>query len=168
MVDEDQDRRGHDHRGHDRRDEDPRIENRPGEHHPEEGPRATLALRTAGGELTDPDAGSRRDARARAAESAALFTELGTLPESAREELFGPSSQWALFICYPEGPVQVGVVLDPPLSVHAPTLEELEHRVREVIAEHRGVVPADVHAFGKRVPREVALAALRAADDRDG
>jgi hypothetical protein len=64
--------------------------------------------------------------------------------------------------------VQVGVVLDPPLSVHAPSLDELEHRVREVIAEHRGVVAADVHAFGKRVPRDVALTVLRAADDEAG
>ena len=125
--------------------------------------RATLALRTTG-EIVDPDPGARRDARARAEESTALFTALGALPESAREGLFGPSSQWALFTFYAEGPVQVGVVLDPPLSVHAPTLDELEHRVREVIAEHRGVVAADVHAFGKRVPREVALTALRGAD----
>ena len=124
--------------------------------------RATLALRTTG-EIVDPDPGARRDARARAEESTALFTALGTLPESARQGLFGPSSQWALFTFYAEGPVQVGVVLDPPLSVHAPTLDELEHRVREVIAEHRGVVAADVHAFGKRVPREVALTALRGA-----
>lgn len=125
--------------------------------------RATLALRAAAGELTDPDPGARRDARARAAESTALFTELGALPEPAREGLFGPSSQWALFTFYAEGPVQVGVVLDPPLSVHAPTLDELERRVREVIAEHRGVVAEDVHAFGKRVQREVALTALRTA-----
>lgn len=130
--------------------------------------RATLALRAAGGALTDPDAGSRRDARARAALSSALFTALGVLPEPAREGLFGPTSQWALFTYYAEGPVQVGVVLDPPLSVHAPSLDELEHRVREVIAEHRGVVAADVHAFGKRVPRDVALTVLRAADDEAG
>lgn len=130
--------------------------------------RATLALRAAGGALTDPDAGSRRDARARAAQSSALFTALGVLPEPAREGLFGPTSQWALFTYYAEGPVQVGVVLDPPLSVHAPSLDELEHRVREVIAEHRGVVAADVHAFGKRVPRDVALNVLRAADDEAG
>ena len=128
--------------------------------------RATLALRTTG-EIVDPDPGARRDARARAEESTALFTALGTLPESARQGLFGPSSQWALFTFYAEGPVQIGVVLDPPLSVHAPTLDELEHRVREVIAEHRGVVAADVHAFGKRVPREVALAALHDAVGTD-
>ena len=65
--------------------------------------RATLALRAAGGALTDPDAGSRRDARARAAESSALFTALGVLPEPAREGLFGPASQWALFTYYAEG-----------------------------------------------------------------
>ena len=129
--------------------------------------RATLALRAAGGALTDPDAGSRRDARARAAESSALFTALGVLPEPAREGLFGPASQWALFTYYAEGPVQVGVVLDPPLSVHAPTLDELEHRVRDVIAEHRGVVAADVHAFGKRVPRDIALTVLRTAEPDD-
>ena len=133
--------------------------------------RTTLALRAAG-EIVDPDPGVRRDARARAEESTALFTTLGTLPTPAREGLFGPSSQWALFTFYAEGPVQVGVVLDPPLSVHAPTLDELEHRVREVIAEHRGVVAADVHAFGKRVfgkrvPREVALAALHDAVGTD-
>ena len=95
------------------------------------------------------------------------------LPEPAREGLFGPASQWALFTYYAEGPVQVGVVLDPPLSVHAPTLDELEHRVRDVIAEHRGVVAADVHAFGKRVPRDIALTVLRTAEpeadpDADG
>jgi hypothetical protein len=128
----------------------------------DENRRAELAHR-ADGALTDPGAGTRKDARTRAEESVALFTALGTLPWPHREELFGPTSQWALFTYYAEGPVQVGVVLDPPLSVHAPSLAELEQRVVGVVAEHRGVVTADVHAFGKRVPREVALSALRAA-----
>ncbi|MCP5592242.1 hypothetical protein NL301_27865, partial [Klebsiella pneumoniae] len=73
------------------------------------------------------------------------------------------TSQWALYVRYAEGPVQVGVVLDPPLSVHAPSPADLDARVRSVVAEHRGVVEADVHAFGKQVPREVALTALRGA-----
>ncbi|MBB5830551.1 hypothetical protein [Brachybacterium aquaticum] len=126
-------------------------------------PGGTLAPRHPGGPLTDPSAATRRDARGRADQVAALFTELGPLPDPARQDLFGPTSQWALYVRYAEGPVQVGVVLDPPLSVHAPSPADLDARVRSVVAERRGVVEADVHAFGKQVPREVALTALRGA-----
>lgn len=123
---------------------------------------AALVLRARSGELAVPEDGPRRARQTRAEAHAMLFMALGDLPGSAQEDLFGPVVQRVLYVYYEEGPTLVGTVLDPPISVHAPTASGLEGKVREYVAVHRGVVEADVHAFGKRVDRETALGILTA------
>jgi hypothetical protein len=123
---------------------------------------AALVLRARSGELTLPEDASRRGRQTRAEAHSMLFTALGDLPDSAQDDLFGPVVQRVLYVYYEEGPAVVGTVLDPPVSVHAPTERGLEGKVIEYVAEHRGVVEADVHAFGKRVDREIALGILAA------
>lgn len=124
-----------------------------------------LALRIPA-ELTVQSGAGRRsdetDADARAATHAMLFTRLGVLPDEAQQNLFGPDVQRVLYVYYDEGPTLVGAVLDPPVAVHAPSTGGLEAKVRRYVAEHRGVVEADVHPFGKRVDRSDAVEILGA------
>ncbi|APX32814.1 hypothetical protein BH708_08875 [Brachybacterium sp. P6-10-X1] len=121
---------------------------------------AALALRAEQGELTAPPAAARRGPEARADTHTMLFTVLGRLPQAAESDLFGPGVQRVLYVYYPEGSTLVGAVLDPPVSVHAPTTDALDAKVRAYVAEQRGVVEADVHPFGKRVDRARAVEAL--------
>lgn len=121
---------------------------------------AALALRAEQGELTVPHETVRRDPGARADTHTMLFTVLGRLPDAAENDLFGPGIQRVLYVYYAEGATLVGAVLDPAVSMHAPTPDALEAKVRAYVAEQRGVVEADVHAFGKRVDREHALETL--------
>lgn len=119
-----------------------------------------LTRRTTGEELTVLDGGDRPGAPDRAEGHAMLVTHLGSLPDAAAEERFGPDVQRALYVYYAEGPSLVGAVLDPPLSVHASSAPALEATMRTVVAEHRGVVEADVHPFGRRVERDRALSVI--------
>ncbi|MGY5766683.1 hypothetical protein ACXET9_15995 [Brachybacterium sp. DNPG3] len=123
--------------------------------------RKVLALRADSAELTIRGGARRRGARERADAHSHLFTTLGPLPAPAETDLFGSAAQRALYVFYEEGHICVGVVLDPPVSVHAPSSAALEERVRAHVAEHRGVVRADVHPFGKRVERDQAIGILR-------
>lgn len=127
-------------------------------------PLTALELR-ARAEMTAPAGTGRHGARHRADDSAphgALFTRLDDLSEAAREDLFGPPVQHALYVYYAEGPTLVGAVLDPPVAVHAPSASTLDARIRTYVAEHRGVVEADVQTFGRRVERDHALRILSA------
>ncbi|MGP9681974.1 hypothetical protein [Brachybacterium sp. AOP3-A1-3] len=127
-------------------------------------PLTALELR-ARAEMTAPAGVGRSGARHRAEgseSSTTFFTRLDDLPERAREELFGPSVQHVLYVYYAEGPTLVGAVLDPPVAVHAPSASALEARIRTYVAEHRGVVEADVQTFGRRVERDHALRILTA------
>lgn len=127
---------------------------------------AVLALRAEQGELTIPPDAARRGPEARADTHTMLFTVLGRLSATAESDLFGPGIQRVLYVYYPEGSTLVGAVLDPPVSMHAPTTDALDAKVRAYVAEQRGVVEADVHPFGKRVDREQAVETLvRLADD---
>lgn len=123
--------------------------------------RKVLALRAESAELTIPAGMAHRSADERAEIHSRLFTTVGQLPALAEAGLFGTDAQRALYVHYEEGPVCVAVVLDPPVSVRAPSSAALEDRVRDHVAEHRGVVSADVHPFGKRVSRDRALEILR-------
>lgn len=121
---------------------------------------AALALRAEQGELTVTREAVRRGPQARADTHTMLFTVLGRLPDAAESDLFGAGVQRVLYVYYAEGATLVGAVLEPPVSVHAPTPDALEAKVRAYVAEQRGVVEADVHAFGKRVDRERAVETL--------
>lgn len=127
----------------------------------------TALERRARAEMTAPAGTGRHGASHRADDAAsqgALFTRLDDLSEAAREDLFGPPVQHALYVYYAEGPTLVGAVLDPPVAVHAPSASTLDARIRTYVAEHRGVVEADVQTFGRRVERDHALRILTSSD----
>lgn len=121
-----------------------------------------LAVRAGLGELTVLPGSVHRGADVRAEAHALLFEELGDLPEDASHSLFGAVEQRVLYVHYAEGEYAVGVVLDPPTALHAPSATALEEHVRAVVADSRGVAHADVHPYGKTVGRDEALRILRA------
>lgn len=160
MVDEDDARR--DARRHDA----VRLEDHPDAASPDatrrSAPLTALELR-ARADMTASAGAGRHGARHRADDSeshAVLFTRLDDLSETARADLFGPPVQHALYVYYAEGPTLVGAVLDPPVAVHAPSASALDARIRTYVAEHRGVVEADVQTFGRRVERDHAVRIL--------
>lgn len=164
MVDEDDARRDAPVRAEDRSAAPDRPDAPASEATDRSAPLTAIALR-ARAEVTASAGAKRHGARHRADDSeshAALFTRLDDLSETAREHLFGPSVQHALYVYYSEGPTLVGAVLDPPVAVHAPSASALDARIRTYVAEHRGVVEADVQTFGRRVERDHALRILTA------
>ncbi|GAA1489143.1 hypothetical protein [Brachybacterium sacelli] len=96
---------------------------------------AALALRAEQGELTVTRGAFRRGPEARADTHTMLFTVLGRLPDAAESDLFGAGVQRVLYVYFPEGATLVGAVLEPPVSVHAPTPDALEAKVRAYVAE---------------------------------